>query len=168
MNVNISGLARQSSHRWLVNQNARVGKRQTFLAFACGQEQRCHARCLTDADRGYVILHILHGVVDRHARRDRSARRVNVELDIFLRILLRQKKHLRNHQIGDVVIDRGADEDDVIAQQSGVDVVRPLAAAGRLDDHGHQHHSWIVHVHLPHSCPDDIVRFRGRVESGPP
>ena len=39
-----------------------------------------------------------------NARRDRSARRIDVQLDILLGIFLRQKEHLRNHQVGNVVV----------------------------------------------------------------
>ena len=43
-------------------------------------------------------------------------------------------------EVGDVVVDRRADEDDALAQQSRVDVERALAARVLLHDHGDQRH----------------------------
>ena len=37
---------------------------------------------------------------------DRAARRIDVKLNILLRILRLQKQHLRDDQIGDLVVDR--------------------------------------------------------------
>ena len=42
---------------------------------------------------------------------------------VFLRIFLSQKQHLGDHQVGDVVVNRRADEDDVVAEQSGIIIV---------------------------------------------
>jgi len=47
---------------------------------------------------------------------------------------------LGDDQVGDLVVDRLAEEDDPLAQQAGVDVVRALAAGGLLDDHRDQRH----------------------------
>src|SRR5438105_4491679 len=43
-------------------------------------------------------------------------------------------------------------------QQPRVNVVGPLSPGGLLDDHGHQHHFWIVHVH-PTLLPRMSVSF---------
>ena len=41
-------------------------------------------------------------------------------------------------QVGDLVVDRAAEEDDPLAQEAGVDVEGALAARGLLDDDGDQ------------------------------
>src|SRR5208337_4797578 len=46
---------------------------------------------------------------------------------------------LRDDQVRDIVIDRSAKKDDVVPQQAGINVVRPLAPAGLLDHHGYKH-----------------------------
>ena len=143
-----------------MDQNARIGQRQTFLRLPRRQQQRRHRRRLPDANRRHVILYILHRVVDRHPRRDRTARRVDVELDVLFRIFLRQKQHLRDDQVGDVVVYRRANKDDIVAEQTGVNVIGSLAAPGLLDYHRNQHHFWIAQVSLPHSCPE-ITEIRG-------
>src|SRR5262249_40283401 len=48
---------------------------------------------------------------------------------------------LGDDQVGDRVVDRLAEEDDVVLQQARVDVVRALAPARLLDDHWHQNHA---------------------------
>ena len=119
MNVDIRRLARQPAHRGLVNQDARIGQREPLFGLSGCQQQRRHGRRLTDADRRHVIFHVLHRVVNCHARCDRSARRVDVKLDVFLRVFLSQEQHLRDHQVGDVVVDRRPDKNDVVAQAAG-------------------------------------------------
>ena len=49
-------------------------------------------------------------------------------------------QHLRDHEVGDLVVDRGAEEDDALIEQARVDVELALAAGGALDDHGDQRH----------------------------
>ena len=47
----------------------------------------------------------LHRVVDRQAGGDRAARRVDVEVDVLVRIVALQVQQLRDHEVGDVVVD---------------------------------------------------------------
>ena len=49
-----------------------------------------------------------------------------------------QKQKLRGHQIGDVIVDRRADENDVILEQPGINIVGALAPVGLLDHHGNE------------------------------
>jgi hypothetical protein len=55
-------------------------------------------------------------------------------------VLALQVKELRHHQVGDLIVDRGAEEDDALVEQPRVDVELALAAGGALDDHGDQWH----------------------------
>jgi len=49
-----------------------------------------------------------------------------------------RKKELGRDQIGNVVVDFRAQEDDAVPQQPRVNIVRSLAAAGLLDNHRDQ------------------------------
>src|SRR5712692_8014767 len=58
---------------------------------------------------------------------DRSARRVEVYRNIPFRILGLQKEQLGDHEVGDLVVDRCAQKDDVLLQQPRVDIVGAFA-----------------------------------------
>ena len=47
-----------------------------------------------------------------------------------------QKQQLGDDQVGDLVIDRRSQEDDVLFQQARIDIVGALAARRLLDHHG--------------------------------
>jgi hypothetical protein len=130
-------LALEAAHR-LVDHHARIGQAETLALLAGREQEGAHARRLADAQRRHVGLDELHGVVDRHPRRDRTARRVDVEEDVLVRIFRFQEQQLRHHEVGRRIIDRAHQENHPLAQQARVDVVGALAATAGLDDHRHQ------------------------------
>ena len=69
----------------LVDQDSRVRQRHPLSFRAAREKQRAHAHRDPDADRLHVGLDELHRVVDRKARVDRAARRVDVEEDVLVR-----------------------------------------------------------------------------------
>src|SRR5581483_498387 len=149
VNVNVGGLPAQPAHDVrLVDENARVWQRKALLGRPRCQQHRSHACRLPDADRHHVRLDVLHGVVHRHARGDRAARRIDVKLNVFFRILGRQEQHLRDHQVGHGVVDGRAQKNNVVPQQPAVNVVGAFAAPGLLNDHRYQHDSC-----FPFTCP---------------
>ena len=79
-------------------------------------------------------MQILHRVVDRETRRDAAARRVDVDVDVPLGIVRLQKEELGDHDVGDVIVDRRAKENDPVHQKPGENIVGALSAAGALDD----------------------------------
>ena len=95
---------------------------------------------LADAEGDDIVLDVLHGVVDGEAGGDGAAGRVDVELDVLLWVFAGEEEHLRDDQVGDVVVDRRAEEDDVVAQQTAVDVVGAFAPARLLEHHRYQSH----------------------------
>jgi hypothetical protein len=111
---------------------------------------------LTDAGGDDVGLDELHGVVDRETRGDGAARRVDVELNVALRIFCLEKEHLGGGQIGDVIVNGCADENDVLFEEAGIDVVSAFATAGLLHDHGYERRPaifWFVEsFHLSKVC----------------
>src|SRR5262249_34141116 len=87
-----------------------------------------------------------------HAGRDDAARGVDVEGDVLLRVLGFEEEHLGDDEVGDRVVDRLAEEDDVVLQEARVDVVRALSPSRLLDDHGNQDHApSLVLVFITHN-----------------
>ncbi len=115
VNIDVGCLAAQSTHRGLMNQNPRVGQRETLALGAGQQQKRAHAGRLPDTIRHHVVLDELHGVVDRQPRGDGAAGRIDIERDVLLRVLTLQKKHLGNDEIGYLVVNGRAKKDDVVA-----------------------------------------------------
>ena len=137
MDFDIRRLALETAQR-LVDHHARVRQAVALALGARGQQERAHAGRLADAQRGHVRLDELHGVVDRQAGRNRTAGRVDVEVDVLVGVFRLQEQHLRDHQVGRRVVHRTDQEDDPFLEQARVDVVGAFATAALLDDHGHQ------------------------------
>ena len=91
-----------------------------------------------DAHRADARPDILHRVVDRHARRDDAARRVDVHEDVLLRVLRLEEQQLGGDHRGHMVLDSAGHEDDPLAQQARINVEAALAAVGLLDDDGNE------------------------------
>ena len=79
---------------------------------------------------------VLHDVVDRHAGVGHAPGRVDVELDVLLGVLGLEEEHLGDDQVGHLVVDLLAQEDDALAQQLRVDVEGPVAPVALLDHGG--------------------------------
>src|SRR6202044_354862 len=60
---------------------------------------------------------------DRHAGADRSAGRIDVQVDVLVRVFGGEQQDLRAQPVGDVVIDLRPQEDDALGEQSLVDRV---------------------------------------------
>ena len=91
------------------------------LPFRSGAKQdRAHAGGHPDAVGIHVAGEELHRIVDRQASSHRAARRIDVNADVFLAVLHLEEKQLRDDQIGDVIVDRGAEENDPVLEQAGV------------------------------------------------
>ena len=97
------------------------------------------------ADRRHVGLDELHRVVDREPGGHRTARAVDVHIDVFIGIFALQEEELRDDEGGHPVVDRSVDEDDAFFEEPRVDVVRALSARALLDDHRYQ----MSHVRPP-------------------
>ncbi len=117
-----------------------LGRAKRLPLVPASSRKRAHAGRLADAVGDHVVLDELHGVVDGQARGDGAAGRVDVELNILLRVLAGEEEHLRHDEVGDHVVDGRAQKDDIVAQQTGVDVVGALAPTRLLDHHGNQCH----------------------------
>src|SRR5439155_26517183 len=77
-----------------------------------------------------------------------AARRVDVQVDVLVRVVGLEVQQLRHDQVPHLIVDRRAQEHDAFLQQPRVDVERPLPAVGLLDDDGNQ---VILHSSAPWS-----------------
>ena len=62
------------------------------------------------------------------------AGRVDVDADVLIGVLVLEVEQLGAHGVGDVVVDRGAQEDDVLLEHPREQVVAPFAPVGLLED----------------------------------
>ena len=133
------------------------GQRHALALRPAAEQQRAHRHRDADADRRHVRLDELHRVVDRQARVHRAAGRVDVERDVLVGILGLEVQQLRHDEVRDLVVDRRAEEDDPLAQETGVDVERALSARGLFDDHWDEwaHGPRFVSRSAPESCSAD-------------
>ena len=65
------------------------------------QKQRAHAGGLPDAQRAHVRFDELHGVVDRESCGHDATRRVDVQVDVLVRIFGLQEQQLGDDETGD-------------------------------------------------------------------
>src|SRR6185437_2410115 len=84
-----------------------------------------------------------------------AARRIDVELQILLRVLAGEKEHLRDHQVRDLIVDRRSQENDVVTQQTAVNVVGAFAPARLLDNHRYKCHALLYAPRRPVLSPAD-------------
>src|SRR5919109_3220317 len=115
-----------------------VRERHALLPRAAGEQERTHAHRYPDADRLHVRLDELHRVVDREAGVDAAARRVYVEADVLVGIFGLEMQQLRDDQVRNVLVDRGAEEHDPLVEKARVNIEGALSSRGLLDDHWDQ------------------------------
>ena len=80
----------------------------------------------------------LHGVVDGETCGDRAAGRVDVEMDVLVRVFRLEKQQLGDDQVGHVILNRAHAENHSLLEQPGIDVVGALTACALFDDHRHE------------------------------
>ena len=107
----------------LVHHDPAVRQRVPLALRARAEQELTHRRGQAHGHGGDVVGDPVHGVVDRHAGVDRSTGRVDVQVDVLVRVLGVQQQHLRADRVGVLVADLGAQEDDPVLQQRLVDVV---------------------------------------------
>ena len=93
----IRSLTLEASER-LMDHYLAVRKRKTLALRSRGEKECTHACRHSDADRGYVTLDEIHRVIDRKSGRNGSARAVDVEGDVLIRILRLKEKKLGDHK----------------------------------------------------------------------
>jgi hypothetical protein len=68
----------------------------------------------------------LHRVVNSHAGRYRTARTVDIKLDVFFWILVLKMQELSDHDIGQTIADWAAQKYDPLFKQTGVNIITTL------------------------------------------
>src|SRR5439155_20917171 len=116
----------------LVQEDAGVGQRVPLAPRAGGEQDGGGGGGLAHADGDEVGLDVLHGVVDGEQGRELAPGRVDVEVDVLVRVLRLEVEELGHDQVGDRVVDGRAQEDDALLEQPGVDVEGPLTPVGLL------------------------------------
>ena len=86
LDADVAGGALGAAPR-LMDHDAGVRQGEPLAGSAGGQQYRAHAGGLADAVGADIAAENLHGVVDCQAGSDRTARRSDVEIDVFLRLL---------------------------------------------------------------------------------
>lgn len=117
LDLDVGGLP-LSAPQGLVDHDPRVGE-GAALPFGPGPEQKgAHAGRHAEAHGGHIAGDVLHGVVDRHTRRDGSTRGIDVEGDILGGILVGQVEQLRHQYIGHFVVHSLPQQQDPILQEA--------------------------------------------------
>jgi hypothetical protein len=93
-------------------------KAHAHARLARRKQEAAHRRGLTDAHGADLGADILHGVMDRHARRHHAAGRVDVHRDVLLRIFRFEEQQLGRDERGHIVLDLPGHEDDPFTQQA--------------------------------------------------
>ena len=109
-------------------------KRLPLVPF--GEQHGGHGRRLPHANRHDIRPDEGHRVQNRQSGGDGTARRVDVNGDILFRIFRFQEEQLGDDQIRHLVIDGSPQENDVLFQQPGIDVVRAFPPGSLFDHHG--------------------------------
>src|SRR5690606_7330492 len=94
----------------------------------CREEKRAHTGSLPDADGADRTAYVLHGVVDCEPRCHDAARRVDVELNVFVRIFTLEEQELGDDDVRNRVIHSAPQKDDAILKQTAEDIPGALTA----------------------------------------
>src|SRR4051794_4212939 len=122
----------------LVDDDPRVRQGQPLARGTGGEQDRGGTGGLAHAHGLDVRPDVLHRVVDRGQRGERTTRRVDVDDDVAVRVGRLEHHQLRHHVVGRRVVDLDAEEDDALLEHLVVrvgflDPVRRPLDVGRDD-----------------------------------
>jgi len=137
MSLDVGGLALEAP-RGLVHHDPRAGQRVALPLGARAQQELAHRRRETHADGAHVGLDEAHGVVDGQSGGHRATRRVDVQPDVPLGVLALEVQELGGDQVGDVVVDLAAEDDDAVLEESVEGVGRGVHHGGGHLGHGRE------------------------------
>ena len=124
--LNIGRLARGAAPR-LMDHYFSIRQREAFAFGTCCENNRRSRSRDADTHGGDIGFDVIHRVEHGEPRRDGAARRVDIDLDVFLRVLRLEKEQLRDDEICGVVVNGAAEEDNAFLEEPRVYVVRALA-----------------------------------------
>src|SRR3989344_2035760 len=100
-----------------------IGKSKSFPLSSGGQKPGAARGGHTDTDSGNVWFNMIHGINYGNSGTGRPAWRIDVQRDIFLRVLELKKKKLGDDNIGDVVINHPAEKYNAFAQKPRINII---------------------------------------------
>ena len=164
LQVDIRGLSGDTAgDEWLVNEDAAVRQGVTFSLCASAEEYGAHASGLTDADRGDGAPDMLDGIVDGHTSGDTSARRVNIDLDIFFGIFAFEEEELSNDAVSDHICDGTAQNDYAVFEQAAEDIPGAFASMRLFDYCREKSHFFFIVLRVLHETElENVIDFRDR------
>src|SRR5450759_782819 len=116
LNLDVGSLALEAA-RNLMDEDLRVGQRGALALGAPGQEYRAHRHGDADTGRLHVGLDELHRVVNGQSGVHGAPGRVDVDGNVLVRVFGLQVDQLSDDQVGDLIIDRRAQEDDPLVEK---------------------------------------------------
>ena len=122
----------------LMDHDPRMRQCEPFSCCAGRQQDCAHAGTLAETVGLDIAGNGLDGIVDGQSGRDRAARAVDVQADLFVRRFRLQEQQLGDDQVGGVVIDRGSEHDDPVFEQAGENVIPAFSGAGIFHYHRNQ------------------------------
>ena len=131
----VGGLSVGAAHG-LVYHDAGVGERGAAAFLAGAEEDGGHGGGEAGADGGHLGLDELHGVVDAEAGIDGAAGGVEVDGDLAVGVHVLEEEELRLDDVGGVVVDGGAEEDDAVHHEAAEDVHLGDVELALFDDVG--------------------------------
>ena len=129
----LKGIGPATAQR-LVDHHPRMGQRRALALGAGSQEHGSHRGRQPGADGRHVGIDQLHRVINAQSGRNRPAGRVDVDLNVLLGIDRFEEQQLGLDDIGRVVVDRRAEEDDAVHHQARENVHRGDVQLTLLDD----------------------------------
>ena len=145
-----------------MQEHAGVGRDVPLALRPRRQQELPHRRRHAHAHRHHVGLNELHRVVDGHACGHRAAGRIDVEVNVLLRVLGGQKQHLGADDVRVVLADFLAKPDDPLLEEPGVNRLLQTAELRRLSLHsGRSAHasSFLIRV-VPGRCYPSTIACR--------
>jgi len=128
LDVDVGGLALHAAQR-LVDHDARVRQARKRLPLAPAHSSSAPIEAALPMQivemAGFTYC---NRVVDGHAGGDGAAGRVDVEVDVLVGVLRLEEEHLRDDEVGELVLDERRQEDDPFLEQTREDVEGALAA----------------------------------------
>src|ERR1700712_5346530 len=85
MYFNVRSLSLKTTH-WLMNHDARIRQAKALSLCTSCQEKRSHACGLPYAKRTDIRFNELHGVVNRHPGGYQPTRRIDIKMNVLIRI----------------------------------------------------------------------------------
>src|SRR5947208_4086232 len=129
--------------KWLVNEHRRVRKAEALALLTSSQKYRTHTHRHTYTNCRNIRLNPLHSIVDSQASINHSTRRIDIQINILGCILTLEEKQLCYSEVGNIIIDWRANEDDAFLEQARIDVHPTLTTRRRLDNIRNNYPLWL-------------------------